>query len=247
MSAEHGKLLILTGATAAGKTEIKNSLQQLGIGRMISATTRSPRTNEIPGYDYHFITRQEFKENLRTHQFVETAKYNGHHYGTLKPELDRLFAGENLVTLTEINGAAKYMQRVRKIYNPDEAEQLIGSIEIVFVGTEKLSILKDRFYDRQGISTKARQDLRDRLRTDWEMWHRHKDQFNHVVINETDKLSDTVDLVLSLYAPTHQLWGMDDYGNKRRMKTFPNEISALTAMKLYEDRGHKQTYWVDTI
>lgn len=199
MSVEQGKLIVLTGGTAAGKTEIKDSLEQLGISRLVSATTRPPRQNEIPGYDYHFMSRQQFGENLRAYQFVETAKYNNNHYGTLKSELDKLSAGTNLVTVTEIEGAAKYAERIKRRYSPEEAEQLIARIEMVFVGVDRLSILKDRFYDRQGKSSETRQDLQDRLSTDWKMWKKYKDMFTHVAINETGRLSDTVATILALY------------------------------------------------
>ena len=51
---------------------------------IISSTTRPIRDYETDGLDYHFLTEKEFVES----QFLETASFNGWHYGTRYQDLD---------------------------------------------------------------------------------------------------------------------------------------------------------------
>lgn len=45
----------------------------------------------------------------------------------------------------------------------------------------------------------------------------------------------------------HELWRQDDNGHKFLVETFICKTDAVKAMKDFEGRGHKQTYWVEEI
>jgi len=76
-------MLILLGPSASGKTEsAKIMINRYPISRVVTCTTRPKRINEIDGFDYHFLTENDFQEKAKEHYFAETATYNDYLYGT---------------------------------------------------------------------------------------------------------------------------------------------------------------------
>ena len=85
-------MIVVTGASASGKTETAKELGRLfNIKRVVTHTTRPKRPGEIDGVDYHFVTREKFLELKAQNFFVETTEYNHNFYGTSRPERARVF------------------------------------------------------------------------------------------------------------------------------------------------------------
>ena len=108
-------LLVLSSPSGGGKTSIAKNLLQArdDLGYSVSATTRAMREGEREGVDYHFISRDEFLRRREAGEFLESATYGGHLYGTLRSEIDRLFArGRHAVLDIEIEGA----RQIRKSF-----------------------------------------------------------------------------------------------------------------------------------
>ncbi len=64
------------------------------------------RERERDGIDYHFLSREEFVRRRDAGEFLESATYGGHLYGTLRAEVERILArGQNAVLDIEIEGA----------------------------------------------------------------------------------------------------------------------------------------------
>ena len=87
-------LLVLSSPSGGGKTTIARSLLQArdDLGYSVSATTRPMRDGERDGVDYHFIERREFLRRVEAGEFLEWATYAGNLYGTLRSEIDGIFA-----------------------------------------------------------------------------------------------------------------------------------------------------------
>lgn len=88
------RVLVLSGPSGSGKTTIVHRLlaeSPVPLRKAVSATTRPPRTGEINGEHYHFLTGDEFQARRNRGEFLETAEVfgSGYWYGTLKSELDR--------------------------------------------------------------------------------------------------------------------------------------------------------------
>ena len=85
-------MIILSSPSGVGKTTITKKLQQKyqNLKISISHTTRSPRSNEIDGVDYNFITKKKFKELINKKKFYEYAKIFENYYGTLKQNVDEI-------------------------------------------------------------------------------------------------------------------------------------------------------------
>jgi guanylate kinase len=101
-------LLVLSSPSGGGKTTIARRLLELrtDLGYSVSATTRARRPGEVDGRDYHFLSTEEFARREAAGEFIETATYNGHRYGTLRSEIKRSFAaGRHVVLDIEVEGA----------------------------------------------------------------------------------------------------------------------------------------------
>jgi guanylate kinase len=100
--------LVLSAPSGGGKTTIARMLLQgrEDLGYSVSATTRPMRPGERDGVDYHFLSRDEFLRRQQNGEFLEWATYGGELYGTLKSEIERIFAqGRHAVLDVEIEGA----------------------------------------------------------------------------------------------------------------------------------------------
>src|ERR1700704_2931440 len=100
-------LLILAGPAGVGKSTLCDRLvaEVPGFERVIPATTRPPRTGEVNGRDYHFLSEKQFDEKLVAGEFLEWAcVHQKFRYGTLKSAvLDRL-PHTNLVMNIDVQG-----------------------------------------------------------------------------------------------------------------------------------------------
>ncbi len=97
-------MIVLIGPSASGKTETaKYLMQKHGLGKVVTCTSRAPRTGEKDGVDYHFLTRDQFAAGVARGAFLETAEYNGNLYGTRKADV-----GPGKVSCIEPQGAHAY-------------------------------------------------------------------------------------------------------------------------------------------
>ncbi len=129
-------LLVLSAPSGGGKSSIARHLLQGrdDLGYSVSATTRPMREGEREGVDYHFLTRGEFLRRREAGEFLESATYGGHLYGTLRSEIDRIFAaGRHAVLDIEIEGArqirASFPNSLHLFVLPPSAEVLIGRLK----------------------------------------------------------------------------------------------------------------------
>ncbi len=86
--------IILSSPSGAGKTTLTHRLLERcpDLRFSVSHTTRSPRSNEVDGHDYHFVTRQAFEEKIAQSAFLEWAEVHGNLYGTSLSEITRTLA-----------------------------------------------------------------------------------------------------------------------------------------------------------
>ena len=109
-------LLVLSSPSGGGKSTIARHLLEAreDLGYSVSATTRAPRTGEEDGVHYHFLTTEEFARRDAAGEFVESASYGGHWYGTLREEVTRVLdSGRHVVMDIEVQGARQVRQAVQ--------------------------------------------------------------------------------------------------------------------------------------
>jgi guanylate kinase len=105
-----GKLVIFAAPSGSGKTTIVKHLVNFrkDLGFSISACTRDKRgRSEENGKDYYFLSPEEFIKKIDNHEFVEWEEvYPGNYYGTLKAEIDRIWAsGRHVIFDVDVKGA----------------------------------------------------------------------------------------------------------------------------------------------
>ena len=97
---QNGKLIIFSAPSGSGKTTIVKRLLSTfpQFEFSISATSRQPRGEERNGIDYFFLTAEEFRQKVAENAFVEWEEvYNGTCYGTLRSEMERIWAKGNVI------------------------------------------------------------------------------------------------------------------------------------------------------
>ena len=142
-------LLVLSAPSGGGKSSIARNLLQGrdDLGYSVSATTRPKRDGERDGVDYHFLTRKEFLRRRDAGEFLESATYGGHLYGTLRSEIDRIFAaGRHAVLDIEIEGARQirrsFPNSLHLFVLPPSAEVLVGRLR--GRNTERAEVVRER-------------------------------------------------------------------------------------------------------
>jgi guanylate kinase len=115
-AAKPGRLIVLSGPSGSGKTTlIRESLANgdLPLRLAISATTRLPRPKEVDGEHYHFWTSERFLDAIHADKFLEHAKVYGHHYGTLREEVDPyLKQGINVLLEIDVQGGLQVKEHM---------------------------------------------------------------------------------------------------------------------------------------
>lgn len=94
------KVIIFSAPSGSGKSTIVSHLLKEfpELEFSISATSRAPRGNEKHGKEYYFFTKEEFLEKIKENAFVEYEEvYNGSYYGTLKSEVERIWASGRII------------------------------------------------------------------------------------------------------------------------------------------------------
>ena len=92
-------MVILSSPSGVGKTTISKKIEQKyqSFKISVSHTTRAPRSNEIDGVDYHFISNEKFKQLIKEKKFYEYAKIFENYYGTLKKNVDETIKKNDLL------------------------------------------------------------------------------------------------------------------------------------------------------
>ncbi len=130
-----GKLLVLSGPGGVGKSTVAKKLREAGdFWVSVSATTRKPRSNEVDGHDYLFVSDEEFSRMINADEFLEWAEFAGNRYGTPLEKVEHaLLLGRNVLLEIEIAGAkqvkAHLPQSVLVFLEPPTWEELVSRLE----------------------------------------------------------------------------------------------------------------------
>ena len=137
-----GKLIVFSAPSGSGKTTIVRHLlkhKELNLEFSISATSRERRGNEVDGKDYYFLSFEDFKKKIKNDEFLEWEEvYRDNFYGTLKSEVERIWAmGKHVIFDIDVSGGL----RIKRKY-PDQTLA-------VFVKPPSIDELKIRLKKRQ--------------------------------------------------------------------------------------------------
>jgi guanylate kinase len=167
-----GKLVIISAPSGAGKSTIVKHLLKSGINIefSVSATTRAPRVEEKNGKEYYFLSAREFRKRISNGDFIEWEEvYNDHLYGTLKSEIERIWAkGNHVLFDVDVKGGIN----LKNIF--------IHRAISIFIMPPSIKELEKRLI-RRGTDNPAKIRMRV-AKAEQEM--KLADQFDNIVVNK---------------------------------------------------------------
>ena len=173
---ESGQLIVITGPSGVGKGTLVKLLlahhPELTVST--SATTRPPRSGEVNGEDYFFLSREEFETMIEKGEFLEWAEYTGNLYGTLRQAVEeQLEQGKQELLEIEVVGARKVQESF-----PDATR--------IFILPPSMAVLEERLKKRGKDSPSAIAQRLESAKTELKA----VEEFDYSIVN------DDVDRVL---------------------------------------------------
>ncbi len=116
---KQGKLIVFSAPSGSGKTTIVRHLlgiEDLNLEFSISATSREKRGTEVDGKDYYFLSAEAFKSKIKNEEFLEWEEvYRDNFYGTLKTEVERIWAlGKHVIFDIDVSGGLRIKRKFPK-------------------------------------------------------------------------------------------------------------------------------------
>ena len=167
---EKNLLVILSSPSGVGKTTLTKKIQQKYSSFKISVshTTRPPRSNEVEGVDYFFISKDKFKEFIKENYFYEHAKIFENYYGTLKKNVDEILKNNDLIFDIDWQGT-KQLSKFKNL-----------NLIKIYLTTENKKELKNRLIKRDQNSPDEIEKRFNAFEEDIKHWN----DYDYVLINK---------------------------------------------------------------
>ena len=163
-------MVILSSPSGVGKTTLTKKIQQKHQNFKISVshTTRSPRSNEVDGVDYHFVSKKKFEELIKKNKFYEYAKIFENYYGTLKKDVDETLLKNDILFDIDWQGT-KQLSKFKKL-----------NLIKIFLITKNKDELKNRLVKRNQNSANEVKKRFESFDEDINHWS----DYDYIIINE---------------------------------------------------------------
>ena len=163
-------MIILSSPSGVGKTTLTKKIQQKfqSFRISVSHTTRSPRSNEVDGVDYFFVSVKKFEKLIKNNEFYEYAKIYENYYGTLKENVDEVIKTNDIIFDIDWQGT-KQLSKFKNL-----------NLIKIFLITNNKEELKKRLIKRNQ-NTKAEVEKRfSSFKEDTKHWN----DYDYILINE---------------------------------------------------------------
>ena len=163
-------LVILSSPSGAGKTTLTKKLQQKYSNFKISVshTTRPPRSNELDGVDYNFITKKKFEDLINDKEFYEYAKIFDNYYGTLKKNVDKILKKNDIIFDIDWQGT-KQLSKFKEL-----------KLVKLYLITDSKSELKKRLLNRD---QNTKEEIEKRFNS-FDEDVKHWKDYDYIIINK---------------------------------------------------------------
>ena len=163
-------MVILSSPSGVGKTTLTKKIQQKyqNFKLSVSLTTRSPRSNEVEGVDYHFVSQSYFEELVDKNKFYEHAKIFENYYGTLKKNVDETILKNDIIFDIDWQGT----KQLSKFKN-------LNLIKIYLITSNKED-LKKRLITR---NQNTKEEVKKRFNS-FDEDIKHWKDYDYIIINE---------------------------------------------------------------
>tara|TARA_X000001036_G_C20532141_1_gene746686 strand:+ start:330 stop:926 length:597 start_codon:yes stop_codon:yes gene_type:complete len=170
MAHDKNIMVILSSPSGVGKTTLTKKIQQKyqSFKISVSHTTRKPRSNEVEGVDYYFVSQKKFEELISENKFYEYAKIFENYYGTLKKNVDETILNNDIIFDIDWQGT----KQLSKFTN-------LNLIKIYLI-TDNKEELKKRLIKRN-------QNTEDEIKSRFDSFDediKHWKDYDYVIINK---------------------------------------------------------------
>lgn len=186
-SSDTRQIVVLSGPTGSGESTITRELLKRfpRMTRLVTATTRPPRSGERPDIDYYFFSQAEFQDKQTKGEIIEVTYHLNRdvYYGTYKPDLDaRLETGKVVLINTDIVGTRYYKENYQAL--------------TVFVATRSIDELIQRIRLRNPEMTE--EELMNRRENAEKEVKEEQPFYDYAVFNDEGKLDQTLREVIDI-------------------------------------------------
>jgi guanylate kinase len=174
-------LIVISGPSGVGKDSVLEEMKARGLPFhfVITATTRPPRSDEVDGVDYFFLSQDEFARMIDEGELLEYAVVYKDYKGIPKSQVRQALAsGKNVIMRIDVQGA----ETVREL-----AEDAL----LIFLTPQNEEELINRLKKR---NTETKESLKLRIATTRQEYKKI-DLFDYIVVNKDDLLHETVDTI----------------------------------------------------
>lgn len=189
---KRGVLLVLTGPTCAGKDVLIEALKKKNpnLVRLVTTNSRPKRPEEKEGYDYYFVSREEFEKMIANDEFFEWVEYRGHYHGGRKKHVEEaLKSGKDVVWRIDVRGVKNIKEKVLSMVADPKSP--IKHVAFVFLTAPNLETLQGRM-EKRGTETIEEKNQSLGL-AKWEL--EQFDDSDYLVVNVDGKLDEAVEKV----------------------------------------------------
>ena len=165
-----GKLFVISGPSGVGKNTLLNAVvaRSERVRYSISATSRAMRPGEVDGKSYYFVTKEQFRQLIRSDSLLEYAEYVGNYYGTpIQPIRESIEAGVDIVMDVDVVGALKIKKR-------------LPAAVLVFVTAPSFTALRDRLLHRGDVAPDVMAERLERARWEYEQ----APKYDYIILND---------------------------------------------------------------
>ena len=131
-------IFIISAPSGCGKTSLVRELCQTYsfLEQTVSYTTRTIRSGEVEGEDYHFISKDKFIENKKNNKFIESQKVYDNFYGTTYESINTILAsGKDAILEIDYKGMLLIKSK-------------IPSSRSIYILPPSIQVLEKRLFER---------------------------------------------------------------------------------------------------
>jgi len=175
MSEIVGNVFLVVAPSGAGKSSLVNALLERDADLLlsVSCTTRAPRSSEIEGRDYRFVSLAAFNQLRDNQQLLEWAEVHGNFYATPRDSIEHAVrSGKDVLLEIDWQGARQVRQH-------------LSSVTGVFIMPPSIDVLEQRLRARGQDSN----DVIERRILAAHSEIEHANEFEYVIINQDFSLA----------------------------------------------------------